>query len=383
MKKGIKTEKCYIVFDLCVLRIILIGFLLQIVFFNVQAQSSKKIAYTPAKDLTIVGKIMPTTNPYYRVNLIKYANLPKRVTMRMKQSGGLAIAFNTNSKAIYAKWCTDNSVPSAIMSDVAYRGLDLYIKKDGKWQWAGIGRPRMNKKCLATTIIKGMNKEEKECLLYLPLYASVEKLEIGVHQGVTISASAQPFKKRILVYGSSITQGAAASRPGLAYPARLSRSTGLNFLNLGMGGSAQMEKVVADMIADIDADAYILDCVPNSSPTEIRERSAYLIKTIHNRHKNVPIIVMQSVIRESGNFKPSTRKKVSLQNQYIKEEVEKLQKAGMKNLYFIPADDFLGHDHEGTVDGTHPNDMGIDRMIGVIRPRILKILKKYGIDSNK
>src|SRR5699024_7284353 len=123
----------------------------------------RKIKYTPATDLTMVGKIMPTDSPYFRVNIKKYSNLPKRVTMRMKQSGGLAIAFKTNSDAMYGKWCTDISKPSAIMSDVAYRGLDLYIKKDGKWQYAGVGRPRMNENCLATTIIKGMNNEEKEC----------------------------------------------------------------------------------------------------------------------------------------------------------------------------------------------------------------------------
>src|SRR5690606_17337574 len=112
----------------------------------------------------------------------------------------------------------------------------------------------------------------------------------------------QPFHHRILVYGSSIVQGASASRPGLAYPARLSRSTGLNFLNLGMGGSAKMEKEVADMIADIPADAFVLDCVPNSFPAEIRERTGYLIKTIRAKHPQAPIIVMQSVIRETGYF---------------------------------------------------------------------------------
>ncbi len=97
--------------------------------------------------------------------------------------------------------------------------------------------PPVTNPCWSITWADGL----KECLLYLPLYDQVDQVEIGVAKNAMIEAAATPFKKRILVYGSSIVQGASASRPGLAYPARMSRETGLNFLNLGFSGSAKME----------------------------------------------------------------------------------------------------------------------------------------------
>lgn len=343
------------------------------------AQQKKQIEYHSAESFTMVGKVMTTHTPFHRFDTVLYANLPKNVVNRLKQSGGLAISFKTNSKSIYAKWCTKSAIPSATMSDVAYRGLDLYVKKNDQWLHVGVGRPKVNETCNVTAIISDIDAGAEDYLLYLPLYDEVMNLSIGVEKEANISPGLDYFEHRILIYGSSIVQGAAASRPGMAYPARLSRSTGLNFLNLGMGGSAKMEKEVADMVAEIKADAFILDCVPNSFPKEIRQRTGYLIKNIRSKHPNAPIIVMQSLIRETSYVKKETKEKVTLQNQYIKEEVDKLEKEGIKNIHFISATDFLGHDHEGTVDGTHPNDMGFDRMINVIKPRIMEILHQNKI----
>ncbi|MFB5944611.1 SGNH/GDSL hydrolase family protein [Albibacterium profundi] len=338
-----------------------------------------KMTYTPAEDLTLVGKIKPTPKLFQRVDTLKYADLPANVKKRVVHSAGLAISFVTNSTQITAKWCTMGTTTSATMTRVAYRGMDLYIKKNGKWVYAGVARPRSGEECAATTIARYMDDSEKECLLYLPLYNEATSVSIGVENDAYIRAGEQPFKKRVLIYGSSIVQGAAASRPGMAYPARLSRSTGLNFLNLGMGASAKMEKPVVDMIGEMEADAYILDCVPNSTPEEITERTEYLVRTIREKHPDAPIIIMQSLFRESGSFNLRTRAKVQQQNENILKEFEKLKQSGVEKLYFIPSDEFMGDDHEGSVDGTHPTDLGFDRMLRVIEPRIMKILEENGV----
>jgi len=39
----------------------------------------------------------------------------------------------------------------------------------------------------------------------------------------------------------------------------------------------------------------------------------------------------------------------------------------------------LGGDHEGTVDGTHPNDLGFDRMLHQLKSKLEAILSGYGI----
>jgi len=242
-----------------------------ILFINVIYSQTQDPVYIPASELTIVGKIFPTINTYHRIDTVNYPELPSSVKNLLTNSAGLAVTFKTNSTAISAKWCTSDNNTLSNMTAISGKGLDLYIKKNGKWQFAGVGKPSGD--CTESYLVKNMNNSEKECLLYLPLYDETLKLEIGLDPGTLIFGLADPFSKRILIYGSSITQGASASRPGMAYPARLARETGLNFLNLGLSGSAKMEMAAANMIALIKADAFILDCVPNSSPQEITDRN--------------------------------------------------------------------------------------------------------------
>jgi lysophospholipase L1-like esterase len=132
------------------------------------------------------------------------------------------------------------------------------------------------------------------------------------------------------------------------------------------------------MIAPLSADAFILDCVPNPSPEEVLSRTANFVRTIRKFHPNTPIIAMQSVAREKGNFDTKVAARVNLKDKYFRSEIEKLQQHD-KNLYLISAQGLLGDDQEGTTDGIHPNDLGFDRMLSKIRPVILKLLQHYKI----
>lgn len=340
--------------------------------------SSAQVPGRKYTSLTVQGKAIETKNRFHRVDTAKYPLIPKNVKNLLTNSAGLFVSFKTNSHSISAKWCTSDKKASANMTAIAYEGLDIYIKKEGKWQFAGVGRPG-TKSCSESILIDNMDNSEKECIVYLPLYDETKSLEIGVDANANISEIPNPFQKNLIVYGSSIVQGASASRPGMAYPARLSRNTGLNFINIGVSGNAKMEKEVADMVSEMTADAYILDCVPNSSPLEIKERTKYLVNKIRNTHPKAPIIVIQTIIREHGYFNKSVGVRVKQQNDEIKKQFDELVKEGIKDLYFIPADDLLGNDHEATADGTHPNDLGFDRMIQKFQPEILTVLKKHKI----
>ena len=320
---------------------------LMVLPFTASGQQKDNITYVPAQELLLVGKATTEGEYFHRVDTAKYRTMPPTV------------------KKLFT------NLPN--LTRVAQKGLDLYIKRDGKWQFAGVGIP--GGVTTEKVLVDNMGTEEKECLLYLPLYDELKSLEIGVSSDAHIRKGENPFKEKIVVYGSSILQGASASRPGMAYPARLSRSSGYNFINLGLSGNGKMEKEVAEMLADIDADAFILDCIPNPSPKEITDRTVDFVMTLHQKHPDTPIIVIQTLIRETGNFNRKARENVKRQNEAIAEQVEVLRKKNVKNLYFIKEDQFLGTDHEGTVDGTHPNDLGFDRMLKKYKPAISKILK--------
>lgn len=342
----------------------------------VQAQQQKQpgIYYTDASSLTLIGQAFPLSNSYYRIDTTAYPAFPLAVKRLLTNAAGLAISFKTNSTRISAKWCVKNARPASNMTQIAKNGLDLYIKRNGSWEYAGVGRP--DSVCNEFVMVKSMEPGEKECLVYLPLYEELKSLSIGIDSGFQIKASPDPFaKKKVVIYGSSITQGASASRPGMAYPARLSRETGMHFVNLGVSGNGKMEKEVADMVASIQADAFILDCFANPTPEQITERTAYIVKTIRAKHPNAPIIILQSVVRDGGNFDLTIRENVRRQNENAFKEYQKLLQEGVKNLHLIRGEKLLGSDHEATVDGTHPNDIGFDRMLQVIKPEVLKILK--------
>lgn len=338
---------------------------------------AQNMKFIDAKSLTLIGKAKNCPEFYHRLDTALYVGLPEKIKFLATLSPGLAIAFKTNSTSIAARWIVKPDKPSPNTTAIAFKGLDLYIKRNGHWEFAAVGKPTGNNN--DEVLIQDMDNSEKECLLYLPILSEVKSLDIGVDSSSEIDPVPNPFQKKILIYGTSIVHGIEASRPGMTYPARLSRHTGLNFINLGFSGNARMENVMADCLADIDADVYVIDCVPNTTATQINERTAYMVNTIRKRHPNAPIIVMQSIRMDIGNFNLKIKKDLTEKDENIKTQVEILQKKGVKKLYFIPGANLIGQDHEGTGDGIHPNDLGFDRMVSQLEPIILSILKQNGI----
>lgn len=340
-------------------------------------QNYDTVRYTNASELNIIGKIQHKGKIFHRLDTAEFSLLPENVKKLATQSAGLAISFRTNSSRILAKWCTSPSATASNMTGIAFEGMDLYILKDKRWQFAGVARPD-SPNCTSGLIVENLPSGFKDCLLFLPTYDETTSLEIGVDFKAQIRSLKNPFHANILIYGSSIVQGASASRPGLAYPARLSRNTGYQFINFGFSGNGKMEPEVAKMIAAMPADAFILDCVPNPSPKEILERTKNLILTIRKKYPLAPIIAIQSVAREKGNFDMKIAAKIKLKEEYFAQEIRSLQLHDSA-LFLIDAKGLLGDDQEGTADGIHPNDLGFDRMIQQLQPQILAILNQYGI----
>lgn len=340
-----------------------------------QHDSSKKYVEVTADNLQ--GRMPHAGSTFHRIDTTRFSDFPANAKLLYTHSAGLYLSFRTNSNAIYAKWCTSPSKTYNNLAAIAFEGLDLYIKRDGQWIFAGVGRPG-SQDCNTSTLVAEMQEGWKECLLYLPLYDAVDQLQIGVDSAAEIEFTKSPFNRTIPVYGTSITQGASASRPGMAYPARLSRMSGLDFINLGISGSAKMEPQVAEMIAELAMDALIIDCIPNCSPDNITERTAHFIRRIRKNHPLIPIIAIEGAHFESGNFNQKIAEDMALRNERFREEIARLQQTD-PHLYLLDAAGIMGDDHEGTIDGTHPNDLGFERMIQKILPYSKNILKQYNL----
>ena len=148
---------------------------------------------------------------------------------RAKETGygkftDIAVRFRSNSTSISAKWEVRNNMSMNHMTPTGIKGLDLYCLQDGKWIFAGSGRPqgKVNK----ATIVSNMLPEEREYLLYLSLYDGVTSLSIGVDSLAEITQPAVDLPQRekpVVFYGTSILQGGCASRPGMAHTNILER----------------------------------------------------------------------------------------------------------------------------------------------------------------
>lgn len=345
--------------------------------------SAQETRYFNAADLTVIGKPIPTSKDFTRIDTSAYKFNDKVIDEYACHSTGLAVLFATDSPLIKARWVTSEKNASENMTAIAQKGLDLYIKKDGEWVFAGVGRPEMADgpayDSHEGTIVKSMAPGRKECLMYLPLYDRLDSLFIGVEEGSYVEPLENPFKYRIVVKGSSVTHGLAASRPGMSYAARFGRDNGLYCFNLGFSGKSKLQEEYAKYLADIeDVDAFIFDAFSNPSAEVIHENFDRFVDIIRAAHPKTPLIFMQTERRESRNFDTWREDFEATKQAAAEEEIRERMKTD-KHIYFLPSDDFLGDEHIATSDGSHPTDLGFTYMLESISPKILKILRKYGI----
>lgn len=341
--------------------------------------SAQETRYVDASTLNIIGKAIPTSKPYTRVDTDVYKFENETINDFANYSTGLAVLFKTNSTQLSARWETTGVNAIENMSALSCKGLDLYIKKDGKWISAGVGRPDMKEAPYNNhdaVILKNMDSNMKECMLYLPLYDRVEKLEIGIDENAVIEYLENPFKHRIMFKGSSVAHGLTASRPGMNYISKFGRDNGLYCFNMGYSGQSKLQVEYARYLADAQVDAFVFDTFSNPSAEIIRERFDTFVDIIRRSHPETPMIFMQTERRESRNF-DLKREAFEAKKQAAAEEVVRERMKTDKHIYFITSEDFLGHDHEATSDGSHPTDLGFQRMLDVITPQILDILSRY------
>ena len=291
------------------------------------------------------------------------------------------MVFKTNSSQISATWENVAARMGDNTTGISQQGLDLYIKADGKWKYAAVGRvstlPQNNKR--TKTLIKNLPEGDKECLLYLPLWCELVSLQIGVDEGATIEGLPSPFRHKVVVHGSSITHGASASRSGMTYPARMSRNLGIDFINFGFSGQCKMQPQFLEFLKTCEADAFVFDAFSNPSEKQIKERLEGFVKGMVEAHPGKPLIFIQSPIDQDSRF---NTKKYAARMSLTKTAAEMMKelRKQYKDVYFLAEPDVLGTD--ATIDNSHPTDLGFDRFIKAYQPKIAKILKKYGIKGN-
>ena len=321
--------------------------------------------------LGVEGKGWIDTEFYYDRLPLKAKDIVRRPVWYLSHcTAGMQIRFATDAKKLQVRWTvTKKALAMPHMPATGVSGIDLYARdKTGTFRFCANGRPKGVSNKASFTL-----PTSKEYVLYLPLYNGVELLEIGVPKDRSLSKLPCPSPSHSIVfYGTSITQGACASRPGMAATSIISRGLGAPVINLGFSGHGEMEKEMAELLSELDPAIYVLDCLWNMSPQEVSERVEPFIIRLRESRPTTPII-----LAEDSNFRGLPSEKGDI----LRKIFAKLSKQGDKNLYILPNKGMLGEDSDGTVDGCHPNDLGMARQAAVFMTCLEPILKKQ--KSNK
>ncbi|HOC67914.1 MAG: hypothetical protein BWX80_02029 [Candidatus Hydrogenedentes bacterium ADurb.Bin101] len=331
-----------------------------------------------AAGLTVEGKGWTDTDRFYdRLPARAKETVPPAVWSLSRHSAGMVVRFVTDSTKIAARWTVlsgDLAMPHMPATGVS--GLDLYVKDNGAWRWIGNGRPQGQS--TRATLADGIPEGSREYMIYLPLYNGTESLEIGVVPAAVLAkATARPAgnDKPIFFYGTSITHGGCASRPGTAYPAILGRMLDRPVINLGFSGNGRMEAALGVLLAEVDTAVYVLDCLPNLKPEEVAERVEPFVIALRAARPDTPIVLMENIAYQAGTFLPAPRAAYTDKNSVLRAAYERLLAAGVPGLTYVPGEGLLGTDGEATVDGTHPTDLGFMRMAEALAPVLRKILE--------
>ena len=289
-----------------------------------------------------------------------------------RHSAGMCVRFETEATALSAKWTLlSKSLAMNHMPATGVSGLDLYAQDaQGRWRWVAVGRPtRQSNKA---RLVGGIPAGRRAWMLYLPLYNGTNALEIGVKPGTYLRPlPARP--KPIVFYGTSIMQGGCASRPGMVHSAILGRRLDRPTLNLGFSGNGTMDPELAQLLGELDAGCYVVDCLPNMAAAVVAKRTEPFVRLLRKARPATPIVLVEDRTYCHAWLVPGARKRNDTSRAALRKAYEQLIAAGVKGLHYVEGEHLFGDDGEGAVDGSHATDLGFMRQADILEP-VLKPL---------
>jgi hypothetical protein len=290
-----------------------------------------------------------------------------------RQSSGMCVDFETDATVIAVRWSlTSPQLAKPHMAATGVSGIDLYIRQKEGWHFAATARP--TKQINEAIFARELNAGPKRCRIYLPLYNGVSSLEIGTPELASFEFADDANAKPIVFYGTSITQGGCASRPGMSYPAILGRRVDMPVINLGFSGNGKCEPEVAALLGELDASLFVIDPLPNNFPPQAAKLLPTFLAKLRRARPETPILLVGGPRYADAPAVAARAERSDDAHRVVEGIYRELVAAGDRRLYFAAGTDFTADGGEGTVDGTHPTDLGFVQMAEDLEPQIRRAL---------
>lgn len=310
------------------------------------------------------GSALPQEGRGFSDTPTPYCRIPERLKDRCssgvwnlsRNSSGILFRFRTSANRMRIRWeVRDRQLSSHIMSGAGKSGIDVYgWTKDRGWTFVRGSRPKLFVNDIDLSWTPG-----RPCLVYLPPYNEVVSFKLALPAGATVEPlppRTNGVVKPVVCYGTSITQGASTSRPGLTWTAQAARRADVPMVNLGFAGNGKMEPAMMDVVAEVDASLYVLDCLWNMNLDLVRRNYEPFLRELRKRRPGVPILCAEDC---------STERDRTEKGDFVRTLVTRLQREDPKlwrDLHFLPNTREMLRDGEETVDGCHPNDRGMKQL---------------------
>jgi len=286
---------------------------------------------------------------------------------------GIRVRFMTDSDYVAIKAVMPSLRRMSHMALTGSSGFDMYLIENGTYRYIKTFVPPQDAEQGYESIAYFGGKKNRCLEINFPLYSRVDELYVGIRTGASVyECDGYKYDKPVLYYGSSITQGGCASKPGNSYQSIISHELDCDYINLGFSGNAKGEKEIAEYVADVDCSVFVCDYDYNAPTVDyLRETHLELYKIYRAKNPDTPIIFVSAPTVDAGNKNKIDRKQVILDtyNYAISN--------GDNNVSFVDGMEMFGGKYGNvyTVDGTHPNDAGFLRMAEYIGGAVEKALK--------
>lgn len=285
-------------------------------------------------------------------------------------SGG-RVVFSTDSPYVAIKMKTSLRTIFHHMPQTGVFGFDLYTDEGEGFVFYRTFIPPLDCDREYESILSDFpERKMRKILIHFPLYNDVDELYIGVDQNAKLM-ECKPYLdvEPIVYYGSSITQGACASRPGNNYPAIISRKNHIDFTCLGFSGNAHGEQAMAVYISTLPMSCFVMCYDHNDNAKELSERHYPFYETIRRNRPEIPILMI-SAPNLDADYKMYSERRAVIYQSYKK------AKEHDDNVYYIDGEELFGKENRdcATVDSCHPNDYGFVCIANVVGKKLAEIL---------
>lgn len=308
-----------------------------------------------------------------------FRRMPERVAETVNKG---VYALHTNTAGGRVRFVTNSAYVAIKTSYTPCRkshfalsgssGFDLYTGTGKAARYAGTFIPPVDVIDGYESILEFEDAQERIITINFPLYSDVRKLYIGLQEGAILKEAPEyRIKTPVVYYGSSITQGACASKPGSCYPSILSREFDCDYINLGFAGSARGEEAMGEYLRELDMSVFVMDYDHNAPNLQKLEAThSRLFQQIRSRNPELPIIILPRP-RYYHRGQDQERFEV-IRRTYLDAKAQ-----GDAHVYFISNRKLMELvEDNGSVDNTHPTDSGFLSMAIALREVFQEILIK-------